>query len=301
MTSGFIKTFVSSFLLFAVVGSAYAAPAVPYGPDGPANHVYPGPNGWAVAVKCKDSGTDDDCEVSALENGRSTLSIFKGSVLPGVHWYSDIAMMSFPCGSGCRNDLFFSPPNKIDGHPLVAENAIDVRRRLVVSVESNPLKVYRLFDGSTPVATLHLNTAFTQPDVEQLRFERTRLLVWYRDDAGTMRRASVAIPSEYAPILVHAQALEHGMTFPAARKKLLHHGWEPVITNKLNSDEIDYKLIGIEKILRRNGFDELESCAVDRSLCIFNYRKNGKCLRLITKGEDPSRLTILSWSSECPH
>lgn len=148
-----------------------------------------------MAVKCKGTGSNDDCQVSALKDGRSALSIFKGPVLPRVQWHSRIAMMSFPCGAGCRNDLFFSPPNKVDGHSLVDDDAIDTKRRLVVSVDSNPLKVYRLFDGSKPVATLPLDTTFPQPDVERLRFERTRLVAWYRDDAGTMRQASVSIPS----------------------------------------------------------------------------------------------------------
>jgi hypothetical protein len=193
MTFGSIKTFVSLSLL-ALATTSHALPLVPYGPDGPRDQVYPGPGGWAISVNCKHDSAPDDCVVSATKNGRIAKTIIKASVLPSVQWYSDIAMMRFPCGSGCQNDMFFSPPNKVDGHALVAEDAIDTKRRLVVSVESNPLKVYRLFAGSTPVATLRLATSYTQPEIERLQFEQKRLVVWYRDDNGALRKVATSIP-----------------------------------------------------------------------------------------------------------
>jgi hypothetical protein len=104
-------------------------------------------------------------------------------------------MMRFPCGSGCRNDMFFSPPNKIDEHELVAKDAINTKQRLVVSVEINPLRVYRLFSGKAPVAMLHLATSYiNDPAVNKLRWKRNRLYVWYRDDTGKVKRAFIDIP-----------------------------------------------------------------------------------------------------------
>jgi hypothetical protein len=193
-TSNFIKTCVSALLLL-VASASNALPLLPYGPDGPINEVYRGPGGWALSVQCKHNGAPDDCVISATKDGRVTKVISKTSVLPGVQWYSDIAMMRFRCGSGCRRDLFFSPPDKIDGHELVAQDAINTKRRLVVSVASNPLRVFKLFGGKEPVATLRLATLHTQPDLESVRWERNRLDVWYRDDTGKLKRASVEIPA----------------------------------------------------------------------------------------------------------
>lgn len=193
MTSASIKT-CASFALLLLTTTVMAVPKVPYGPDGPIDETYPGPEGWAIAVDCKGNGTEDDCQVQALNDGKPARLIAKSPVRPAVRWHADVAMMSFRCGTGCRNDMFFSPPDKIDGHELIAEGAIDSKRRLVVSVASNPLKVFRLFAGEAPVATLHLATSYTQPDVETLRWERDRLSVWYRDDSGALQRASVAIP-----------------------------------------------------------------------------------------------------------
>lgn len=195
MISDSIKTFASLLLLLLVFPLvANAVPADPYGADGPTNRSYAGPNGWAIGVKCEGNGSDDDCEVSAFERGRFARLIIKSPVLPGVQWYGDIAMMRFPCGTGCRNDMFFSPPDKVDAHELIAENAIDSRRRFVVSVASNPLKVFKLFDSEEPLATLRLATSYSQPVVEKLQWRRNSLEVWYRGDGGELKRASVAIP-----------------------------------------------------------------------------------------------------------
>jgi hypothetical protein len=56
----------------------------------------------------------------------------------------------------------------------------------------------------------------------------------------------------------------------------------------------------------QDGFTEVESCTgADHEECIFNYQKNGECLRLATEGEYlPSAgygLPILvRWSHDCP-
>lgn len=78
---------------------------------------------------------------------------------------------------------------------LIDEDAIDVKRHLVVSVASNPIRIFRLFSGGhKPIATLRLDTNYSEPDIERMQWQIDRLVVWYRDDAGKLRRASVAIP-----------------------------------------------------------------------------------------------------------
>lgn len=189
--------FVSFIWPLALISTeANATPAVPYGADRPLYQNYPGPNGWSIRVKCNATGAPDDCDVSAYKNGHSSHQIIKSPVRPGVHWLGNIAIMNFPCGTGCRNDMFFSPPNKLDSHELIAENAINLQRKLVVSVASNPLRIFKLFNGKWPIITLRLSTSFTQPEIEKISWNRNSLEVWYRGDAGDLRYASVMVPTK---------------------------------------------------------------------------------------------------------
>lgn len=184
-------------MLLIAVSIAHAASSAYHGPDKPVSEVYRGPDGWAISVRCKDDGSANDCIVAATQNGRSVKEIFSSSQLPGVQWHSDIAMITYPCGSSCRNDMFFSPPDKIDGGQLIDENTIDTRRRLVVSVATNPIGIYQLFTGRhKPIASLRLDTRYTQPDIEKMQWHNDRLVVWYRDDAGKSRQASITIPGD---------------------------------------------------------------------------------------------------------
>lgn len=195
MTSCFIKMSASFLWLLALIPTgANATPVVPYGADQPTNQTYPGPNGWSIKVKCDATEKTDDCNVSAYKFGKHHHLIIKNSTLPGVHWFGNIAMMSFPCGTGCRNDVFFSPPDKIDAHELIAESAINSKRRLVVSVASNPLRIFKLFNNKNPIATLHLATSFTQPEIEKIGWRNEKLEVWYRDDTGKLKYSSISIP-----------------------------------------------------------------------------------------------------------
>jgi hypothetical protein len=94
------------------------------------------------------------------------------------------------------------------------------------------------------------------------------------------------------PTAVHAKELKKGMSFLAARKLLIHKGWRPIKSNA------DYG--GTEKILINGHIKEVESCAMDRAVCIFNYRKVDKCLRLFTQGEEIKDMRVYEWTNDCP-
>lgn len=94
--------------------------------------------------------------------------------------------------------------------------------------------------------------------------------------------------------IAHADEVKVAMNFLHARKLLTHEGWHPV------QSKIPGEHIGVENVLIRDGIKEVESCAIDRPLCIFNYSKNGKCLRLVTFGENVPTMQITDISYSCP-
>ena len=99
------------------------------------------------------------------------------------------------------------------------------------------------------------------------------------------------------PPAAQAGSLKLGMKFTAARKLLLSQSWQPV---NVHSGEA-YEYIGIETALAKAQVLEVDSCAIDRPLCIFNYRKDTACLRLITRGERLTDMRVESWSDACPN
>ena len=90
--------------------------------------------------------------------------------------------------------------------------------------------------------------------------------------------------------------LRPGMAFLKARTMLQANGWRPANVH-LNDG---YEFIGVEKKLKAMHIDEIESCAIDRGLCIFNYKKNARCIRLIAQGEEIGGMRIEHWSHVCP-
>jgi hypothetical protein len=87
-----------------------------------------------------------------------------------------------------------------------------------------------------------------------------------------------------------------GMDFLQARALLKAGGWRPVDVH-LNDG---YEFIGVEKKLKARRVDEVESCAIDRGLCIFNYKKKARCIRLIAHGEEVDGMRVDHWSRACP-
>lgn len=84
---------------------------------------------------------------------------------------------------------------------------------------------------------------------------------------------------------------EH-MPFVNARKALIKNGWKP---NPTYTGEY-----GVENILQRKGFTEIESCTVGLQFCTFNYVRNGVCLGVATIGEEVKDMKVYSWSFKCP-
>lgn len=101
-------------------------------------------------------------------------------------------------------------------------------------------------------------------------------------------------------LLCCASALSHAtdipikerMPFVNARKALIENGWQP---NPTYTGEY-----GVESILQRKGFSEVESCTVGLQFCSFNYVRNGVCLGVATVGEEVKDMKIHSWNFKCP-
>lgn len=93
-----------------------------------------------------------------------------------------------------------------------------------------------------------------------------------------------------------AEQLKKGITLSAARSLLIHQGWLAVNVH----DGEKYEYIGIENLLINANIKEVESCAIDKAICIFNYKKNNKCLRLFTLGEEVNEMRVISWTCDCP-
>lgn len=92
-----------------------------------------------------------------------------------------------------------------------------------------------------------------------------------------------------------AAQLQTGAPFLPTRQHLLTQGWQPLEVPHSDNDE----LMGTEKALRQQAIAEVESCAMDRALCIFNYRKGWQCLRLFTEGEQVGAMKIYRWTRNC--
>jgi hypothetical protein len=92
-----------------------------------------------------------------------------------------------------------------------------------------------------------------------------------------------------------AAQLQTGAPFLPTRQHLLAQGWQPLEVHRHANDEF----MGTEKALRQQAIAEVESCAMDRALCIFNYRKGRQCLRLFTEGEQVAKMKIYRWTRDC--
>lgn len=90
--------------------------------------------------------------------------------------------------------------------------------------------------------------------------------------------AQIAVAGEFDPELLI------GKTYSFARKSLIQEGWVP--KRHRDSQAMDW-----EKKVRRK-FPEMDSCSVDRPVCSFSFTRHGKCLRVITWGEDMKSFTV---------
>jgi hypothetical protein len=90
--------------------------------------------------------------------------------------------------------------------------------------------------------------------------------------------------------------LKKGMPYQAAKRELRRGGWSP---RKMHTKD-DYAYVGIENTMRAYGVSGIESCALDRPICILHYVKSNMCLRVFTWGEEFKDLKIDSWDRACP-
>jgi len=82
-----------------------------------------------------------------------------------------------------------------------------------------------------------------------------------------------------------------GKDYMSARKVLIRNGWGPI-------SHIDSQMMDWEKEIQRK-FPELDNCATDRPVCSLSFRKHGKCLRVITWGEDMKSFTVNAIAHDC--
>lgn len=99
------------------------------------------------------------------------------------------------------------------------------------------------------------------------------------------------------PPVLHAKELKKGMSFIAARKLLIHKGWQPI---NVHEGEKSRYMGGIDGTLINAHILEVESCAMDKAICIFNYRKGNMCIRVFTQGEEIKDMRVTHWKYECP-
>jgi hypothetical protein len=77
---------------------------------------------------------------------------------------------------------------------------------------------------------------------------------------------------------------------------LKRKGWQPAKVNKdpyFPYNDIDKKLVDAH-------IKEVEGCAMDKAVCIFNYKKGDRCFRLFTQGEEIDDMRVTHWTYECP-
>jgi len=98
-----------------------------------------------------------------------------------------------------------------------------------------------------------------------------------------------------SPTYVHAQEIKKGMPFLTTRNMLKIKGWQPINVHEGK----DFSYLGVEKILLNAQIKEVESCAMDKAICIFNYKKGDKCLRLFTQGEEIKDMRVTYWTDDC--
>ncbi|WP_047238337.1 hypothetical protein [Chromobacterium subtsugae] len=87
--------------------------------------------------------------------------------------------------------------------------------------------------------------------------------------------------------------LKKDQSFKSARTSILKHGWKPV----KNPDPST--LFGVDKMLYRAGYKEVNACAMDIAQCALLYKRSGQCLSLFIHGETIADMTVVSWTNEC--
>lgn len=98
--------------------------------------------------------------------------------------------------------------------------------------------------------------------------------------------------------------ISKGDGYLGARRKLIGEGWKPVVTHFKDRDGEEIRLQSGGTDLIKAGYKEIQYCAgTGLGACLFNFKKDGVCLRVQTLGEyAPGKYDVVvnAWSNKCP-
>jgi hypothetical protein len=88
--------------------------------------------------------------------------------------------------------------------------------------------------------------------------------------------------------------LKVGDPLVKARAEIIKRGWKPDLSH------INDPHLGTDNVLIKHNIIEVEACTVDyAALCILNYKKQDKCLRVLIKGEQMQDMIVSHWDFIC--
>jgi hypothetical protein len=82
-----------------------------------------------------------------------------------------------------------------------------------------------------------------------------------------------------------------GRDYASARKILIKDNWIPAHYVELQTMEHDRKI--------QRKYPEMDSCAMDKPVCSFSFKKAGRCMRVITWGEEIESFKVNAIVHEC--
>ncbi len=101
-----------------------------------------------------------------------------------------------------------------------------------------------------------------------------------------------------------AAGVTKGEALSQARKALLAQGWKPRETYGLDGNGERWSQFADAGEMYRAGIIEVESCSgTGLNYCTFNYRRQAKCLSLVTQGEFKAGAyepTVVRTIARCP-
>lgn len=84
---------------------------------------------------------------------------------------------------------------------------------------------------------------------------------------------------------------------------MLNQGWKPIRmhTEIVKEGEDGFPSSGIERSLINRGVDELSSCSLGKTFCVFYYARQNECFLLETEGEEIEHVRLVYWKkTKCP-
>ncbi|MFC0168120.1 hypothetical protein ACFFKC_08510 [Pseudoduganella danionis] len=95
--------------------------------------------------------------------------------------------------------------------------------------------------------------------------------------------------------LANSTMLQVGESFVKAQARLIAAGWQADPHSHLASGEY----MGLDRMLVQSGYSEVDYCSVGKSLCVLQYIKGNRCLRVHTQGEEIRSMKVEMWSNDC--